>query len=515
MFVLSHYHNAIISALKTSPANIVINAGPGSGKTTTSVELIIPELIRQRGAGMALAFNTSNAKELQVKLAGHGGNAKASSVHSFCFGVLKASRRVRMEEGWAGGYHYFHKRYMPPSPSKIERITQEVIPDSGKEYAGIMPKVIKALKMGAYGLKGHKAVNVENVAELLNDIVNEQLPEEFADWAVAVFNRSITEQATIDFEDQIYFPMMMEMKFPEMAWLVYDEGQDLKPIELELLKRYVARGTRVVVVGDKRQAINGFAGAMRNALETVQEELQASNLPMLLSYRCSVAAIGEATRIFPDSIEAGPNAKPGSVERITLAELVAFNLFSLGKEDACLARSHKYIAPLALKLIREKVEFSYKGAANLVGELDRLIFKAGGKKETDCAKLVLMLSAYGEKSEQSYKDKNPGKLPPPWMVKQATNIETLILLLAQVEGEGGTVRDLRQYLELLIAAEKGKGVSLSTFHSAKGMEWPSVYIIGELESPLANTQAEKEAEKCVAFVALTRSSDRIIYVSAD
>lgn len=512
MFVLSHYHNAILTALKTSPVNIVINAGPGSGKTTTSVELIIPELIRQRGAGMALAFNTANAKELQVKLAGHGGNAKASSVHSFCFGVLKASRRVRMEEGWVGGYHYFHKRYMPPSPSKVERITGEVIPDSGKEYAGIMPKVIKALKMGAYGLKEHKAVNVENVAELLNGIVNEQLPEEFAEWVVAVFNRSITEQATIDFEDQIYFPMMMEMKFPEMAWLVYDEGQDLKPIELELLKRYVARGTRVVVVGDKRQAINGFAGAMRNALETVQEELQASNLPMLLSYRCSVAAIGEATRIFPDSIEAGPNAKPGSVERITLAEL---DVFSLGKDDACLARAHKYIAPLALKLIREKVEFSYKGAANLVGELDRLIFKAGGKKETDCGKLRLMLSAYGEKSEQSYQEKNPGKLSPPWMVKQAANIETLILLLAQVEGEGGTVRDLKQYLELLIAAEKGKGVSLSTFHSAKGMEWPSVYIIGELESPLANTEAEKEAEKCVAFVALTRSSDRIIYVSAD
>lgn len=510
MFVLSNYHNDIISALQSSPRNIVINAGPGSGKTTTSVQLIIPELIRQRGAGVALAFNTKNALELKQKLAGHGSNATASGVHSFCYAVLKGNRRVRMEEGWEGGWHPFHKRYMPPCPSKIERITGEVIPKDKKEFAVYMPRIIKALKMGAYGIKGYLPVNVETVEEVCADIINEQLPDEFPQWAVEVFNRSVTEQSTIDFEDQIYLPIMLGMKFPNVSWVVYDEGQDLKAIELELLKRYADKGVRVVVVGDKRQAINGFAGAMQNALEKVEEKLEAQNLPLLLSYRCSVAAITEASRIFPGAIEPGPNAKPGSIERITLAEL---DIMTLGKEDACLARAHKHIAPLAMKLIREKVEFSYKGAASLVGEFNRLIYKAGGKREMNCSKLRVMLSTYQEKTEREYREKNPGKLLPPWMARLSENVETLTILLAQVEGEGGTTAELQQYLELLIAAEKGKGVSLSTFHSAKGMEWPTVYIIGELESPMAQTEKEKEAEKCVAFVALTRSSDRIIYVS--
>ena len=75
---------------------------------------------------------------------------------------------------------------------------------------------------------------------------------------------------------------------------------------------------------------------------------------------------------------------------------------------------------------------------------------------------------------------------------------------------------VKKYLKALGDAEKSiSGPTLSTIHAAKGGEWPNVFILGAMRSPLAITEAELHAETCLEFVAVTRSSENITFVTPE
>lgn len=106
---------------------------------------------------------------------------------------------------------------------------------------------------------------------------------------------------------------------------------------------------------------------------------------------------------------------------------------------------------------------------------------------------------------------------PKWVIEKRETIETLCVLIAGIENEGGDFSTLKNYLSKLIAADKesaGNCVTLATIHASKGGEWENVYIVGGMISPLAKTEDELYAEKCVSFVAVTRSKKNLIFVSA-
>ena len=507
-FVPSPYHTAIDGALRASPRHLIIQAGPGSGKTPTGIRVVIPALIQLLGHGVAVAYNKKNAEDFAARLGGLSSSVTSGTIHSVCLAALNASRarRVRVEGGSKGGYCRFKKRPLPPTPIKTARLAVEVTPTEERaKHADTVALWADRVRVSALGLPGFPALTVENVAEL-TAMHPQELPDEFPQWVLATVERGLAERETVDFSEMIYFPLYEGVSFKGFRWWFIDEAQDVSPIMLALIRQAVRDGARIVAVGDSRQAINGFAGAMQNALDVIREELNADVLPLPVSYRCSVAAIGEANRYFPGAIEPGPRALAGSVEHM---ELSALDVLTLDSGDACLARTHKAILPLAMRLLRERRDFSYKGAADLVANLSRLLYRAA-KKENDCGAARALLLAHHEATEQ--KAMETGKVPH-WLAVQRENVESLTLLLAQVEAEGGTVATLKTYFNRLTEMEKGKGVTLSTFHSAKGGEWPTVYLLGALESSLAATEAEKEAERCVAFVALTRSSDRLIYVA--
>ena len=508
MFVPSHYHTAISNSLAASDSHLVIAAGPGSGKTTTGVKVVMPALIAQRGRGMAVAFNNHNARDFATRLGGLASSVTCGTVHTVAKAALTAARggQKLITDGGRekAGYCPFKKRYMPATPSKIGKIAIEVVGKENAEHAPLVAKFTIAGMTQALGLPGFPPFDAAEIGKLVERHPVE-LPEEMTEWVVATYRRNIAMRQALDFPDMIYFPILEGVRFPGIQWIFFDEAQDMTPLFLAFVLRVVDGGARLVAVGDRCQAINGFAGAMPEALERIREEFVAEVLPLRISYRCSVAACAEAARYFPDTIEPGPDALPGSVEQMKFSELDAL---SLPDGAACLSRTHKHLLPLALKLLRERRGFRYKGAMDVVASLERCLYRAANRVD-DCAEARARLIAWQETAEAKAAEK--GKAPQ-WLAHQKELVESLIILLTQVEAEGGTVAVLRGYFSRLLEMEKGTGPTLSTFHSSKGSEWGTVYILGPMESPLAATEEEKQAEKCVAFVALTRSSDKIIYV---
>ena len=59
----------------------------------------------------------------------------------------------------------------------------------------------------------------------------------------------------------------------------------------------------------------------------------------------------------------------------------------------------------------------------------------------------------------------------------------------------------------------GKAVTLSTFHSSKGLEWENVYIIsaneGKSPSKKAKTADDIEEERRLFYVAMTRAKENL------
>ena len=72
-------------------------------------------------------------------------------------------------------------------------------------------------------------------------------------------------------------------------------------------------------------------------------------------------------------------------------------------------------------------------------------------------------------------------------------------------------------MELEKACKSSGGITLTTMHSAKGLEWKLVYIIDCIEgiNPYikAKSASEMEEERRLFYVAMTRAKDRLIFMS--
>lgn len=86
----------------------------------------------------------------------------------------------------------------------------------------------------------------------------------------------------------------------------------------------------------------------------------------------------------------------------------------------------------------------------------------------------------------------------------------------------GWMKDVADYADILKIHFKKKdkeGVCLSTFHSAKGLEWEHVYILdvndGVCPYKKAKTQKELEEERRAFYVAVTRSKKYLTFVYTD
>lgn len=256
-FVPSDFQKEILSALLETNDHIFIEALAGSGKTSTLVWLIKELSKKNLTSGkkiVYLAFNKSIQEELVEKLQGTG--VPALTTHAFCFSqILKK--------------HYGNDLKVDKSVV-LNAFVQTLISDQGWEDTIARRK--DARKLEDYKIKGivfeligyvkNWAVcptysssdgwvfsedQIKTIDEFI-DVYEVEIPDGFSrQQIVNRVCRTIAMQLpepkqsvkTIEFDDMLYFPLVLNLEFPKYDLVLTDESQDFNACQIIILEKLI------------------------------------------------------------------------------------------------------------------------------------------------------------------------------------------------------------------------------------------------------------------------------------
>lgn len=490
----SKFQTNIFNEVENGRTNLAINAVAGSGKTTTIVECC--KRLRMRKFDVKfLAFNKSIVTELQTKI---GDFADVSTLHSFGFSVLKkANPKVQSNP------RKYSLAIRQEVNCKIE--SGLVSKEDGIRMANNATKLFNLCRVNlipAGDMQAMQAIAEEHTIDVISSefqIVNEFLKTAY----------EIGDTNEVDFTDMIVLPATTYKKYvPKYKVVFIDECQDLNAAQRELMLAAAQRG-RFVAVGDRQQAINGFAGADCNSFNKIANLPNTKELPLSVNYRCGRKMIELAQQIVP-AIQAHEGAIEGVVESINDLELSTFK-----PNDMVLCRTSAPLVAMCLKLIRHGVTAVVKGR-DIAEGLISLIDKSKAKtikgftswSETELRKLA---------NEIAKKDKiTPAEAEETGRYIAYNDRIQCILTI----GENVTnLEGVKSYIQQIFSDEKiVNAVTLSTCHKAKGLEANRVIILLPNKLPLTwkgQLDWQYEQEMNLKYVAITRAKKELVIVNME
>ena len=238
--------------------------------------------------------------------------------------------------------------------------------------------------------------------------------------------------------------------------LLIDEFQDVNPMQFALVERMLTPTTTLFCVGDPNQSVYAFNGADPGLLRALGERLPGTRTIVLdTNHRSTPEIVEAAASVLPEGERRPPKTvqSPGSL-------------------------------PEVHGLADDRAEASF------VAERARLLHGPGGRWRSIAvlartnAQLAIIaeeLAAHGIPASALGGDLRP-----------ASDVD------APVNAQRRADTELNE-----------DAVALATFHRAKGLEWPYVFVIGASEGFVphgaADTGAALDEERRLLYVALTRA----------
>lgn len=495
-FTLTKQQNDFIDALLNTSANIALIARAGCGKTATILQGVARYIKKFPHHEITIcAFGKAIQKEIEAKLAKMGINdwkrVQAATSHSMGFGLVRFVFKPKVDENKvrdlirARNEQVYHQ---------YSHQVGELVHLAKTEGFGFFDDV-QIGDLGAwYRLADHYNVNALDNTNDMDAIIEA---------AISIYRASLAQTEVVDFDDMILFPLIknLRVKFGKDL-IVVDEAQDTSRARRALIKKFLKPTGRMMVVGDDRQAIMGFAGASVDALTQLQRELNATVLPLNVTWRCPKAVVAEAKKLVPD-IEAAQTAPDGEV--LTVAAMPE----ELFPTDAILCRNTAPLIERAYGLIRRGIACKVEGRELGTGLL-RIV---------DRWKLTTV-TAFLDKLE-GYRDRECQKAVAKGKDKKVEEIndrcDTLVQICQAVQAKGRQdIEAVREFINDLFADDVKGVLTLCTYHRSKGREWPRVMLIEHAKrcpSPWAKKEWELQQEANLAYVAITRAQATLMYVN--
>ncbi|MDT0179975.1 ATP-dependent helicase [Microbacterium sp. ARD31] len=357
------------------------------------------------------------------------------------------------------------------------------------------------------------------------------------------YERLKDERRQVDFEDVLLACAGMLEAEPKVARAVHeqyrhftvDEFQDVSPLQHRLLELWLGDRRDICVVGDASQTVYTFAGAeSRFLLEFERRYDDARVVRLETSYRSLTPILDVANELMRDRpgalrLVAAAEA-PGETPTVTAypddaseARGVAQRIGALisdgvdPRQIAVLYRSHSQSAELLSALAGAGIATTVLGGKRFfdLPEVRQAVMALRGASVAplqsgfvDAVRDVLRSLGFTDEPPQA-----GGALRDAWEARAA------ILRLAEEAPEGTTLRVFTD--ELTARARAGdepsrRTVTLATLHSAKGLEWDHVHIVGLAEGLLpisyASTFEQVDEERRLAYVGITRAA-RTLWLS--
>lgn len=456
--------------------NLAIEAGAGTGKTSTLVMLAESDPLRR---GQYVAFNKAIVVDSAKKMPDH---VAANTMHALAMRSKGRAYRHRLDAG----------RMSSAQLARRLGVNEALWFEVGDARKPLQPGYLASLTMRSI-TRFCQSADDKPGKEHVPYVDGIDLPtiDGKRTWAnnnvVRDFLAPVMERAwrdvqsptgTLPFRHDHYLKLwQLDEPYIGADFILYDEAQDADPVQLAIVAAQTH--AQVVYVGDSQQQIYDWRGAI-NALERIDGE----RTYLSQSFR------------FGDEVARAANAV---LARIPEAELRLRGLGSirssigvLEEADAILCRSNAKALGQAMALLRADRPFHVLGGAD---ELRRFVRAADDLKASGFTAYpdLACFTSWGE--VQEYVSHDP----------QGSELKLFVDL---VDDFGTDV--LLEALDKQVPEAPGV-TTVSTAHKAKGREWDRVRLSDDFEpKPARGDDPEEErtqsaSELRLLYVAVTRA----------
>ncbi|MEA4957821.1 ATP-dependent DNA helicase Rep [bioreactor metagenome] len=475
--------------------NIIVNAPPGSGKTTIMAKridyLIQNHLIKFPFRILGLTFSNAAANEMKSRLFSNELTSKLqiTTFHSFAFSILKSyANYIGLKNDFKILSDHESKKLKRRLIIKhFNKELNEIIPQNKKNQIDIYQEKYKVwINETLLKCNNYKSV----LDSKFNLIMNE-------------YRQKLKDKNVLDYDYLLYYSNMLfesnsnVLKYysSSFRYMVIDEFQDTNVLQFNLIKKIILSSNNLVnilVLCDSNQAIYAFQGATTENIENAKKEFNCKEFNLKKDYRISSPEIKKIkinvslkiddfyTTLMDENEKIPLNLfdnennelrfvmkilneliKDGvDLEDIAIIAPVEWRLKNLKRHLLKNSIDHVYVPSLSKSKIIEKYKNIFDSLLSFKNEnntLNQTIFNICSKNRvnvnTDAIKLLISISKRYDKkyNNLSLNDK----------IEKFYNE---FLLDINIE-------------DLLKNSFKDK-IFLSTIHGVKGLEFENVIIIG-------------------------------------
>ena len=515
-FTPTDEQQAIIEAAR-GPHSLMIQAFAGCSKTTSLVMLAaaLPAV-----PTLALAFNKKIADELKTRFPSHIDVKTLNGLGHSAWGRA-IGKRLTLDDKKLGNLvnEVFREAKWPGDgkrpPAEDWEYVMKLVSDA--QQAGLVPE-----RFAPKGLVPDEPDTWRELAEARWGYFNQHL----AGFAYEVLCRSITQaiQGVINFDDQIYMSALFGGVFQKYSIVMVDEAQDLSPLNHLQLSKVSPPAGRLIVVGDKKQAIYAFRGASTSSMAKIRKLKSQEawhDLTLSMTFRCPKVVVDRQQDHVPGFRAAPANyegffhvfKRPGDIpldepfwdwqDIKTLAEAHKCSSF------AVLCRNNPPLFSTAFRLIRAGVGCQMLGRdiGKSLGALAKKIIPQEGTPAPDCVKLIS--EWIDNETAKARANGNDDK------ADQVHDRGYCLMAVLDSAPHVHTREDLLTALEALFA-RKDQLVTLATGHRAKGLEWDLVVHLDPWRVPRKGAEgAALEQELNLKYVIETRARRVFVHANAE
>jgi DNA helicase II / ATP-dependent DNA helicase PcrA len=344
------------------------------------------------------------------------------------------------------------------------------------------------------------------------------------DYVQKVYKMGLDGSKLIDYNDQIFLPIYYGVKIPKYDMVLVDELQDLNVARQEFAFRMAGR--YIVGVGDRHQAIYGFSGADSEAMQNFGARMKSAardgeslgcagytELPLTITRRNPVQVVVKANQYVPD-LKAADGAIEGVVD--TTKESGFVEECKKNPNGAMvLCRTNAPLMTIAFRLIANNRRCFIQGkdiGAGLKSSVrtfkDEDFDDAIGMAVEKLTKKIDQLTA------KSFPDEN-----------KIESLRDRIMCINYLANDCRSFQHLETKVDNLFKDSGQEGdIQLSSVHKSKGLERKHVCILKPNILPFKKLMKRNkdgtpsyqcEQELNLAYVAITRSQERLTYIEDD
>lgn len=477
----------------------VVIAGPGSGKTTTLIE----RNDRMINSGISpddiinLTF-THSAAETMAKKAGKDTGSVFRTFHSFAMDLLKKERNEL--------------------PFKL---CDTIIPVGTENYKLLFDlcryyPAIQSWRILEDKISGWKKKNIDTERAIKEAVGMEYFyAKAYNDYEIAC-----REQGWLDFDSLMQEAVILLETNPAVRarhkrkYIAADECQDTDSTQFKLLQ--LIYDGNILAVGDENQLIYEWRSAQAGNLTNFARLFPgARTLYLGQNYRSTKKLVeffkvilpvdnGLASHMFTENEDGTePTIREYLDDEQEMRGVLALIPEEQREHTAIIARTNRQLFEYQKACTELGIKYRNLGKKDFweQNEVKKLLALAKDCSDLRPAEVVLDDLIRSHNLLNLYR--NSGR---PMESSPAENLNKVVQLAA---GKGN-IYEFISYLRKKTRGRKSlKGLTLSTVHQAKGMEWDYVHIVGAKQGMMPHKDGETEEEKRIFFVACTRAAKHL------